>query len=810
MVVSWAIQFWDIKPDRQNWNQLFNTLCNVVPVDHPWSWQWYRAGLDIKEWEKQQYRLEKCKWLKQCRLYEYDCNNLVEENPKSRKNKPREWSSFTDTVTFDWYRLYLRKSDSIFEPYESDNWPDTCDEWSRPSNLIEHNSRWSKLRVYVQIVNTDGCAWVVTSWADDSPIVLVKEYKSSPCSYDRFIMGYGGVWTPKVIWWKSKISIMFYKGQMFAYLSWDKSYSLSLTDHIFFEDLGIYVSWLSAPDDTTKEIVSHFWLPENGCFIPNTSELTKVVKIPDQVSKIEITELNSPLKIYRDFWEVPYIVADNQLISINWFYTLADWKCKSDNDIDLESNKFEFWWDACRSRDVKEGKKRMFIQDNALIASKSRYEITWAARRWARLVFISWGRLFVSGNWSMQWVFWSDLWTWGDVVRWSRSLPSGITDVRSYNTSLLLFGPKGIYWLNSEDALKTWRFSYASDNDEGYFNPSSYANDDWEFLIIRKWGLLETMVYNWYYNTFDFKPDTWFFVNSHIKTLNPSYDSANIDTDIHKRYVSIYNKDGKYSKLLVYDKHYNLWYHWIITWARVTRVKDWIYLWDNIYVNKWRTRGRKDDDTKWDEIIQIISTYIWEEWLQTPKHIAYVKTAIWRNSNITNDSKWRYTLSYWGRKFERRNPITATKYPSLLTLKEKDWVIMNSDFGEKILWKNKKEPHSLSSEIKNYLEYSKFDTTILRAMWEDIDNETLVADFASIKEWVNAPANVLEITMSARHFDNIQFWSRYIWYYTLNPAFEDIENTNIDISWMSDQTRTEHVEIHTGETPQEILNPYMK
>jgi hypothetical protein len=42
-------------------------------------------------------------------------------------------------------------------------------------------------------------------------------------------------------------------------------------------------------------------LPENGYFIPNTAELTKVVKIPDQVSKIEITELKSPLKIYKDF-----------------------------------------------------------------------------------------------------------------------------------------------------------------------------------------------------------------------------------------------------------------------------------------------------------------------------------------------------------------------------------------------------------------------------------------------------------------------------------------------------------------------------
>lgn len=28
---------WDLKPNRENSNQIFNVLCNVVPTPHPWT-----------------------------------------------------------------------------------------------------------------------------------------------------------------------------------------------------------------------------------------------------------------------------------------------------------------------------------------------------------------------------------------------------------------------------------------------------------------------------------------------------------------------------------------------------------------------------------------------------------------------------------------------------------------------------------------------------------------------------------------------------------------------------------------------------
>jgi hypothetical protein len=56
----------------------------------------------------------------------------------------------------------------------------------------------------------------------------------------------------------------------------------------------------------------------------------------------------------------------------------------------------------------------------------------------------------------------------------------------------------------------------------------------------------------------------------------------------------------------------------------------------------------------------------------------------------------------------------------------------------------------LVSEISNYRNFDKLDNPILREMGEDIDYDSKLALFASIKEPVNSPANVITISISAR------------------------------------------------------------
>lgn len=102
------------------------------------------------------------------------------------------------------------------------------------------------------------------------------------------------------------------------------------------------------------------------------------------------------------------------------------------------------------------------------------------------------------------------------------------------------------------------------------------------------------MEYSAYYGTIQFKPDTGFFVNSHIKGCDQEFDKINIDATINHRYISIFDNYDEprrphRSKLLIYDKHYNVWYHWMIVGARVIHVRDGIFLGDSIYVNEGRT-----------------------------------------------------------------------------------------------------------------------------------------------------------------------------------------------------------------------------
>lgn len=832
MVMQDAVTAWDIKPNREDTNQKFNMLCNVVPVEHPWTWDWYNKNVDQLEWSRNQYRFEKCKWLKRCKLYEYYCSRdrYVEEKdlPNRKKKQNRRWqnANFTDVITFQWYRIYMRRVRWVLNPYAEDTeinqywkqiiddgWdgdPNTCDEDS-PSNVLR-DTRIDKentlesyaqmsdaVRIYIQKIDYDNCTGDTYDSADESPIMLVKEYSAAECNPDRFVIWYGGIWVPEYLWKWAKLAMFYYWWQLFSYI-YDLEHDPKNLNNIYIANLWLYVSLVASTRDTYN-LIAYAELPEWWYFIPETAELSTMVALPDvsiRQNQTSITDLNMGVYSYKDRWEVPYFIAWDKIYSINWFFNRNDDDCDIPTDEELNDVVWKDWeeWVGCRSHDVIDTVKKIFIADTELITAYNDWVITWFSRWGWRLTYVADWFLYLSGNGRLNWTFspyfFAQSW---DAIRWAFRLPSWITDIREYNSSLIAIWPKKIYWIVNEDQLKAWIFVASGDNEDWCYWPWSYFNDEWEMLIIRRGKLLESMQLSVSYGNgaIAFEPSTWFFINGHIKACNNRIDKINIDATVNHRYISIYNDDDTsdhYSKLLIYHKHYNCWVHWLINWARVVRVKDWIFLWDNVYVNKWRTRNWEDDDTKGKEIIENISLYIWEEWLQTPKHIQYVKTAIGCHSVITSNSKRNIDLFYWGKHFERRNDITTTRYPRLLFRKEEDGVIETYTIGEKIYWYWKKVPYNLVSEISNYRNFDNLDTPILREMWEDIDYDSRLAVFASIKEPVNSEANVISISISARWLDNIQFWSFYIGYYQLDADFEDIENTHIDITPFADRTKS--------------------
>ncbi len=903
MVMQDAVTAWDLKPNTENTNKIFNVLCNVQPVEHPWSGDWYARKIDVTTWSKDQFWFEKCKWLKKCKLYEYECDRDYDEHWKRKEwvtyvvpEDAQEWdeeatrkkirnaalwknSNFTDVIVFKWYRIYMRKNEIILNPYSKntkqdeywnqyiDKWWDnnasTCDEWDRPSNVIEDysvdrtitqareenwkintfNTAW-RIRIYIQQVDTKTCTWDTFDNPDEAPIVLVKEYEAAECNPDHFIMWYGWIWAPVTIN-DANIYMILYKWQKYAYMTvpeWSRF--VAETDSVYIPLLGAYISWLASPNPEMESILDEMWIQLWWYTIPNVDELVSIwLEIPDvkkvwtETSDYKMTRYDN-VYIYSEYWEIPYFAAWNKLYALHWFFALKNWEWCNIPDADEDLwDIIAKWRDredatSCQLNPVDYQKKRLFIYDTIVNAATNKYVITWLTKWWARIAYVTWDwNLYVSWSWTMNWVFWADptavvtptWWSW-DFARWMKTLPSWVTDVKTLWSSLLFLWPKQIYATASEHTLALWNFVSWTDNEDWYYSPWSYHNDDWEFLLARRWKVLWTLQIQISYNnaiSLSFDPLTGFYINTHLKSLSNETDLINIDANINYRYISIYDNNdawdiikewtndkisSHYSKLLIYDKHYKCRYRWLITWARIVHVKDNIFLWDWVYANKWRTRWWKTNDTEWWEIIEIISAYVWEEWLQTPKHIQYVKTAIWDHSVISNNSLWDIDTSYWWRLYRRRNNITSARYPNLLSKKTSEDSIETYEIGEEIYWHWKLLSHNLLNEISEYRNYDKFSNTIIREMWEESDMISELAMFASIKEPINAPANVLELCISARHLDNVQFGSFYIWYYQLDADYEDIANTNIDISDASDLTEEPETVINKWEYCEEILD----
>ena len=538
MVAQDAVTAWDIKPNREDTNQKFNMLCNVVPVEHPWIWDWYNKNVDQLEWSRNQYRFEKCKWLKRCKLYEYYCSRekYMEEDdlPKRKRTQNRRWknSNFTDVVTFQWYRIYMRRVRWVLNPYDEnaeinqywkqiidDGWdrdPDTCDEDS-PSNVLrdtrvdkentleDYAQMSDAVRLYIQQAEMDNCWQDTYDSADESPIVLVKEYSAAECNPDRFIIWYGGIWVPEFLWKNAKLAMCYYAWQLFAYI-----YDLDITspkylNNIYLADLWIYVTFVK-PDSSTVNILAKLWLPMWWYFVPEVAELSTMAALPELTSKdqnnmwsvykFRDTSLSSWVLSYKERWEVPYFVAWHKLYSINGFFNRNDDDCdipEIDELNDVVSHEQEEW-EWCLSRDIKTETKKVFIADTEILTAYNNWVITWFSRRWGRLAYVSDWFIYLSGNGRLNWTFspyfFSQSW---DAIRWAFRLPSWITDVREYNSSLIAIWPKKIYWIVNEDQLKAWIFVASGDNEDWCYWPWSYFNDEWEMLIIRRGKLLESM-----------------------------------------------------------------------------------------------------------------------------------------------------------------------------------------------------------------------------------------------------------------------------------------------------------------------------
>ena len=134
-------QYFDIQPQQDNNNILFNDLVNVVPVAHPRTGMWHRERLEVVHWDKQRHWFRKRKWFKKVQLWRWVCWSQPEKEPTSTDfSSWIDWE-FTDEIIYEWHRWFLRT-----------------------------NQDKSRIKIYVQwFVNPEECTqWVyypITAWA---------------------------------------------------------------------------------------------------------------------------------------------------------------------------------------------------------------------------------------------------------------------------------------------------------------------------------------------------------------------------------------------------------------------------------------------------------------------------------------------------------------------------------------------------------------------------------------------------------------------------------------------------------------------
>ena len=750
-------QYFDIQPQQDNNNILFNDLVNVVPVAHPWTGMWHRERLEVVYWDKQRHWFRKRKWFKKVQLWRRVCWSQPEKEPTSTNFASWIDWEFTDEIIYEWHRWFLRT-----------------------------NQDKSRIKIYVQwFVNPEECTqWVyypITAWAIcdvTEAFVMNKDNKSdyyeswcwyslpfAECAFDRFIQTWGikykEAWTnkhnPDWEWYlkiiKNEIEDDNWKVSFnYVWVLYNKDWKYTISNDQWL--IRLNDSWMVVTNawQVCAEIANKYKLPLNSIFIEWAMELQYSIYWNIDWCKWLTEVPENTVDVYIDWGITVWERAGNTLsfftlewvINISAYSQWADWedftKCFSIDSYPVPWTSSENNWRV----------------------------ITWATIYNNRIAYVTDDSyLWISWEWENQ--SWVPAWViteWWDKLIWAHAIPSWITDVVAYWAALVLLWPHGT-WFFQPDGNNWWWWLYEITDKSWYFNRWSWCYKDSNLFVARTNKDLYYLqwtssygIYSWNYSYYSQ------FINSHLRSLHRTHDRIHIDMTDNNTYLCIYDNDhiDKYSKILIQDRQYNFWYTWLINWARISRIKDDAYFWDAIYSNEW-------DTDNWKELIEIISATFWDETIEATKHFVIYKMAVWENSKITKKTTIEATITDSWLEHVERQDLTPVRYPWLLWKKD-PWKVHSYDIWWDIetLWK--KDEHTFQNEI---LKYSKIDTSNI---YYD-ERPKYLWTYAPLVFKANRDGELMKLTAVARWTDNLEFWWFFIGYYQQDFDFWDIAESMI-------------------------------
>lgn len=726
-------QYWDIQPQKDNNNVLFNDLINVTPKPHPRTGMAHAENLIADYGDRERHWLTKRKGFKPVKLYRWKGDCSIVEEPETH-----EWraGTFTDMTLFQWHRWFLRTN--------------------------EHNT---KLKIYLQrFVNPEECS----NWAyyniTDGQVLDVTELVSDKwyiatnvCWYKKFINTHGLQWWSsykeyKWEWWILR-SITQANNTEWVLYNEDNNIYLDPEDaYIRLNDSGMIVQ---NGGRICADVASEFGIPSNAIFVVGAmSQQYFHAKYLDPCNNVRSVaqhhfdnHIEWGVTVSTKFWDTLSFCIEDMIYSISQHQQIANiW---DPNNI---AWCFDIKW----------------------------YNLPWTSTRniWTQTTWVTEynGRLaLLRDNWSLliwgagmnQWRFPAWDLSGGDPVVWIRTAPHDITDILSYNGYLVMLWPHCTYYFNPVGKGGQGDIVRITDS-SWYFSRGSRAEKDGKIFVARsnndlyilegqsnyQWGV----AWIWTYYTH--------WINKHIRPLNKVYDKINIDLTDNNTYVFIHDNSDiqRYSKILIQDRQYNFWYTWVIDGCRIEHYKHWVFFGDFIYSYEW-------DLDNGNTIKQIMSMTFGDETLNAPKKFINLKLAIGVDSKITDKSLVEMTVFSWGEALTERAWLYTTKYINQINNKDSTYC-WEYDIGKKIKGIKREDDLNLQDEIQRYKTYSP-----KRKILDEFNTE--LAPYASIKMPINIPGEIIQIILTADDRDVIDFWGAFIWYVGVDYDFTDIGNTPV-------------------------------
>jgi hypothetical protein len=711
------------------------------------------------------------------------------------------WQNRRENGNKKWFAL--RKREWFTKCFELEWWHITdiySHQWVRYAMLVSDD--WLKKRIFKQCYATVRY-WCYTDTSDTCCSWQWKEITSTPfsnypCVYDKFVPIKWPVWKNKhsscrwvianVLEWNTVRSVLYELDT-----NWNKiPITVDIWDWIYIYDnnwstavvwQSLQTSWYSVINQWL-EFWEKFW-----SWITN--------KITDFNEEWWITEYKQQFVCFKIFKEYGNAFAFATSDGIQQWNNDS---CDSLSDTEFTifgETKFDSVWGT--------------VFNPAYIKSMANVD-GWLSYLTANGFLVNHYAAWITNS-SFHWTSYSTISTieWWDVM-----LP-----VQDY---VMLFGPNSVgiaykTWLDSS-GVYTWEFQKVL-NDTWYFSRDAVLNFREQVYFVdqdAKFWRVNIKPYDTWLRSVRFQLDlddmSMHWVNTDFRMMNrKQWDHISL----HKTWSEIlvfmtdnrHNSAPRNTKILIFDEELKFWHRWMICWIDIRHYANWCWYWDEMFCNQW-------DTDNGSPIKQIISMNFWDTSMFTMKEMAFLKTALWYHSRITNDTILKISVDTgWYKATKKIKHLHRTKYLWWLNKLRKSWMTDESMierffhwlptgigvYSGNGVWLVEDVKHELTKEFEQYCWYENVVTEVVpcpcktnpeiseHADWctinpdrtqnfeDDTDQQYFTpSKYAVIKSNLWYQCHNMHIEFIANNKDEIEFIWFFIGWMFMDNSMEYLEN----------------------------------